>query len=117
MVKLDTNGDGAIDRTEAAAQPKLGEHFDRLDKNKDGKIDASERPQRHGGKGGGRHGERMAKLDADGDGRFSRAELAGREKILQSFGAVDANNDGFLTREEMRAFHQSRRDMPRGEKP
>lgn len=109
--KADANGDGVIDRKEASANPKLAEHFDRLDKNKDGRIDADERPQRHG-KGRGEKGQRgqaMAKLDANGDGRFSRDELAGRERALQNFSAIDANKDGFLTRDEMRAHHQARR--------
>lgn len=114
--KVDANGDGVIDRSEASKNPKLAERFDRLDKNKDGRIDAGERPQRHGkGRSGehrggkGKRGEAMAKLDANGDGRFSRDELAGRERALQNFSAVDANKDGFLTRDEMRAHHQSRR--------
>jgi EF hand len=115
--KIDANGDGAIDRTEAAAHSKLAENFDRLDKNKDGRIDASERPQRHGKGGGGKgqKGERMAKFDTNGDGRFSRDELAGRERVLQNFNTIDANQDGFLTREEMRAHHQAQRGTKRGE--
>jgi Ca2+-binding EF-hand superfamily protein len=107
--KIDVNGDGVIDRSEAAAHPNMAENFDRFDKNKDGRIDAAERPQRHGkGRGGqgGERGERMAKLDANGDGRFSREELAGRERALQNFSAIDADKDGFLSREEMRAYHQ-----------
>ncbi len=118
QAKVDTNGDGVIDRKEAAAHPKLAEHFDRMDKNKDGRIDASERPQ-HQGKGrGGQQGERrerVAKLDANGDGRFSREELAGRERMLQNFGTIDTNKDGFLSREEMRARHQGKGGMKRGE--
>jgi hypothetical protein len=107
--KIDANGDGVIDRSEAAAHPRLAENFERMDKNQDGRIDASERPQRQGkGRDGrqGQRGERMAKLDSNGDGRFSREELAGRERALQNFTAIDSNNDGFLTREEMRAYHQ-----------
>ncbi len=114
-VKIDTNGDGAIDRSEAAANPKLVENFDRLDQNKDGRIDASERPQRQRkGRNGepgqqGQRGERLAKLDTNGDGRFSRDELAGRERAMQNFSAIDANRDGFLTREEMQAYRQAQR--------
>jgi Ca2+-binding EF-hand superfamily protein len=125
MAKLDANGDGAIDRSEAAKSPRLAENFDRLDANKDGRIGADERPQRGGRQGGmrdggmrdggmrdggkGRGGERMAQLDKNGDGRFSRDELAGRERALQNFAAIDTNKDGFLTREEMQAHHKAAR--------
>jgi Ca2+-binding EF-hand superfamily protein len=41
FARLDTNGDGAIDREEFRAQ--AAQRFDRVDTNKDGKIDAAER--------------------------------------------------------------------------
>ena len=41
MARLDTNGDGAIDRVEFRAQAER--RFDRIDANKDGKIDPAER--------------------------------------------------------------------------
>jgi hypothetical protein len=106
MAALDTNGDGAIDRSEAAKAPRLAERFDQLDRNKDGRIGPEERPQR-GGRHGGK-GDRMAQLDRNGDGRFSREELAGRERILQQFDTIDRNRDGQLTREEMQAHRQAR---------
>ena len=109
MAQLDINKDGVIDRSEAAKAPKFAEHFDTLDANKDGRITAEERPQRgmHGGKGG--RGDRMAQLDADKDGRFSRQELAGKDRVLQNFAAIDTNRDGFLSREEMQAHHKAHR--------
>ncbi len=112
--KIDTNGDGVIDRSEAAANPKMAEHFDRLDANKDGRITAEERPK-HGGQGGQR-GERMAQIDADKDGRFSRGELVGKQRAMQNFAAIDADNDGFLTREEMAAYRKAHRGE-RGAQP
>ncbi|MGN6152666.1 MAG: hypothetical protein ACTHOH_11775 [Lysobacteraceae bacterium] len=116
MAKLDANGDGAIDRAEAAKAPRLAEHFDKLDVNHDGRISADERPQRgHHGRGGDR-GQRMAQLDRNGDGKFSRDELAGHERALSHFAEIDANKDGFVTREEMKAYHQAHRGErgPRG---
>ncbi len=109
--KIDTNGDGVIDRSEAAANPRMAGRFDTLDSNKDGRITADERPQRgmRDGKGGGQRGERMAQLDANKDGRFSREELAGNQRVMQNFGAIDANADGALTREEMHAYHKAHR--------
>jgi len=41
FARLDTNGDGVIDRDEFRAQAAA--RFDRMDTNKDGKIDAAER--------------------------------------------------------------------------
>src|SRR3989304_2786642 len=52
--KLDTNGDGVIDRSEAAANPRLAAKFDELDKNKDGKLSRDELPRwQHGRRGPG----------------------------------------------------------------
>ena len=107
--KIDSNGDGVIDRSEAAANPRMAEHFDKLDANKDGRITADERPQRGAGGGKGGRGDRMAQLDTNKDGRFSREELAGRERVLQNFAAIDTNSDGFLSREEMQAHHKAHR--------
>lgn len=111
LAKLDANGDGAIDRAEAAKAPRLSEHFDKLDANHDGRISAEERPKGHGGRHGpgGDRGQRMAQLDKNGDGKFSRDELAGHERALSHFVDIDANKDGFVTHEEMKAYHQAHR--------
>jgi Ca2+-binding EF-hand superfamily protein len=41
FARLDTNGDGVVDREEFRAQ--AAQRFDRMDTNKDGKVDAAER--------------------------------------------------------------------------
>ena len=111
MAKIDTNGDGAIDRSEAAAHPRLAEHFDTMDKNGDGRIDASERPQwKKGGRGGHRGGMgHVLKLDTDGDGRISKVEVAGNERFAARFDATDTNRDGYLVRSELMAGAEARR--------
>jgi Ca2+-binding EF-hand superfamily protein len=48
-----------------------------------------------------------ARGDADGDGRISQAEFVAPR--LQRLTAADANRDGSVTREEMRAAGQARR--------
>ena len=116
-LQLDANKDGVIDRAEAAKAPKLAEKFDQLDKNKDGKLSADERPQMrgmrhrgdaHGGKRGGH--DRMRAADTDKDGRISRAEAqAAQGRFADSFDEMDANKDGYLDRADMQARMTQRR--------
>lgn len=111
---MDANGDGVIDRAEAAKFPRLAARFDQLDANKDGRLDAGERPMRHqGGKRmhGGMHGGKgMARMDTDGDGRVSKAEAqAAASRFAERFDAMDANKDGYLDRADMQARMAERR--------
>jgi Ca2+-binding EF-hand superfamily protein len=119
-VKLDTNGDGFIDRSEAAAHPRLAATFDTLDTNKDGRLSAGERPKRdgkwgrkgHGGPSGMRgHGDWHGKLDTDKDGRISRAEAAANEKFAARFAEMDLNNDGYIDKTDHEARAKQRRDQ------
>ena len=98
--RIDANGDGVIDRAEAARMPRLAAKFDQLDIDKDGKLSASERPQHeHGKRAGGKRGDRMQALDTDKDGRISRAEAnAGNAAFAQRFAEMDVNKDGYLDR-------------------
>lgn len=116
--KLDVNNDGAVDRSEAAAHPRLAAKFDELDRNKDGRLDASERPHRKGHGHHGRHGGMggVVAADKDGDGRISRSEAAGLERIATSFDQIDANRDGYIVRSELTKYHERMRPQREAER-
>ena len=112
---LDKNNDGAIDKAEAAGNPRLSERFADMDKNGDGKLTADERPQRkgmrdHGRHGKSRHGEGFGKLDTDGDGRISKAEAAAQPRFAERFDTMDANKDGVIDRADRELRGKQRRD-------
>ena len=115
MAKLDTNNDGIIDRAEAARHPRLAGEFDSLDTNRNGKLEAGERPSWRGKRGGkrGHHGQggmdHAIALDTDGDGRISRAEAASKPRFAARFDQADGNRDGYLVRSELRAWTEQRR--------
>lgn len=67
----DTDGDGRISRTEAAAKPELAARFDQLDVNKDGYLDRADRQARMSE----RRNEWFKNADTNNDGQISRAEF------------------------------------------
>lgn len=98
---LDANQDGFVDRSEAAAMPRLAERFDQIDADKDGRLSSAELPARggkHGNRGGGGAGGMMSRLDTDKDGRISRAEAAAAPRFAPRFEQMDVNKDGYVDR-------------------
>ncbi len=107
----DTNNDGMIGREEAKALPRIAEQFDAIDANRDGFVTMDELRAYHQAHKGEQRAEMWKKLDADGDGRLSRGEVAGHPRLANGFDAIDANKDGFLSVEELEAVrgrHASR---------
>ena len=110
--RMDANGDGLIDRQEAAAHPLLAQRLDALDKNKDGKLSREELPRWHarggdGHRGMGRNhrGHRFKMMmDSDKDGRISAAEHRA------FFERMDVNKDGYIDQADRQARAKQRRD-------
>lgn len=119
-MRLDANGDGVIDRSEAAASPRLQSRFDALDANRDGRLSADELRQARGQRGnrhGGHRGDAgIARLDANGDGRISRAEAAADPRLAGDFAQIDGNRDGDITRGELRAWRERQRPQREAER-
>jgi hypothetical protein len=138
FARVDANGDGKATKDEfegardARRDEFRGKAFDQLDTDKNGQISRSEfdagaerRGERRAGmrKGrrgmagaggpGGREGQRFARIDADGDGSVTQAEML--KAMMDRFDASDANKDGTVTREERRAaMRQMRLGMREG---
>ncbi|HSI49954.1 MAG TPA: EF-hand domain-containing protein [Ideonella sp.] len=98
--QLDTNGDGAISREEAATAPALAGKFDMIDTDKDGKLT----PQELRGFSEAHKSDVFGKLDTNGDGMLSHDEVASRPKLAEKFDSLDANKDGQLSPDEMRGM-------------
>ncbi len=125
LQRLDTDGDGLVSLQEfqAAGQAR----FASLDADGDGFISADEFAAGRRGPGKAEAGkadgpraehraermqqfreQRFASLDADGDGRVSRAEFD--QQHMARFSALDANGNGVIDADE----HHARRGMHDG---
>jgi Ca2+-binding EF-hand superfamily protein len=117
----DSNRDGKLSMAEfeAARRQKLAEQFAKMDANKDGGLTQDEmregvREHRH--MRSARKHQAMAMreharaLDSNGDKALSRAEIGDKmPKLAENFDAIDLDNDGKLSGEEMRAGRQALR--------
>lgn len=121
-MRADANGDGNLTRQEAVAAAEA--RFARMDKNSDGTVTREERREaraemrgHRGGKGmrghrGGGFGGRgmmIERLDADKDGKLSRAEAAA--PMQRMFDMADTNKDGFIDKAEADAARAKMREM------
>jgi len=65
--------------------------------------------------GRGPMGDRLKQADTNGDGMISREEAKALPRLLKDFDAIDANHDGQISADELRAFHQARRAQRQAE--
>jgi Ca2+-binding EF-hand superfamily protein len=120
FAESDSNHDGRIGKSEwqAARLREANARFAEIDLNRDGNLSKEEmqqaRPRHMGeGHGGGMHGKLRA-MDTDGDQQFSRAEIGDKlPRLAADFDRIDANRDGKLSREEIRASRPARDDAQR----
>ena len=107
FIDLDANGDMAIERSEV---PESGmKAFERLlkrgDTNSNGRLEGDElralgeKARMAAGPVGG--GGRLRAMDADGDGKVTRAEFQGPPAL---FDRLDKDGDGTVTMDEARTF-------------
>jgi Ca2+-binding EF-hand superfamily protein len=119
--KADTDADGRLSRTEAAAMPALRPHFDAIDCDRDGRLSTDEvRAWRARAPKGARRSppsgiaSLVERADANGDGVLTRAEAASLPRLAERFDAIDADRDGRLSREEISAWLAARRALREG---
>lgn len=120
--KADADGNGTLSRAEAdKSMPRLARQFDQIDTNKDGQLSRDEmkawkKTHKHAHKKGNkadrqaRAAERFKHADTNGDGKISRAEAEkNAPRLAKRFDAIDADKDGQLTQDELRAYREAKR--------
>lgn len=121
--KADLNQDGQVTKTEFMDRAQA--HFVAVDGNSDGFLSEDERKASRVAKAEDKKAKRFSKLDADGDGAISRAEMDAvgekkkarrsekKEKIMERF---DTNLDGELSEAERTVLKAERGASGEGRK-
>lgn len=119
MKKYDLNADGMLQQAEYDI--KVLDKFQNMDDDSNGVL-TGEEMSGHRGKGKDKHCSKhkrksnkwMSEADSDGDGEITQYEFT--TMAQKHFAAKDANSDGAVSGEEMKAWHKAHREEMRGEK-
>lgn len=121
LKRADADGNGTLSRAEVEkSMPRMAKKFDQIDANKDGQLSRDEmkawrKTHKHAHRKAdkadrqARTAERFKHADTNGDGKISRAEAEkNAPRLAMKFDAIDANKDGQLTPDELRAYREAR---------
>lgn len=114
----DTNKDGALDFAEMQARrgDLTIEQFNAMDKDHNGLVTREEMRATAKARMDARAAERFKKLDANGDGGVTQAEIdaARKQGEAERFKKLDTNGDGKLSQAEMEAGRKAMMGDRRG---
>jgi hypothetical protein len=114
----DGDSDGRISRTEATVNAGLNAHFSTIDADGDGFVTRDEYGNYYqasvakGEQHAADHSEVVTRdiwgrFDANADGRLSATEIDLDARLKADFGAIDADDDGFVSDAEYRTYYQN----------
>ena len=101
---VDTNGDGWIDRTEVVRDSPFYPYYSSVDANGDGRVSRAEAAAWHEAQRKVAY-PTFVQVDANGDGWVDRTEGVTTSPYNPHFDAIDSNDDGKLSREEIDGFN------------
>ena len=115
---IDGDGDGRISRVEARGNAGLDSRFASVDSDADGFVTRDEylAYYKASASQGAEHAQDHAavvsadlwrRFDANGDGRLTAVEIDLDARLKADFGAIDANDDGFVSDDEYRAYYRT----------
>ena len=115
---IDGDNDGRISRAEATGNSGLDSRFATVDTNGDGFVTRDEYKTYYqatvsqGAEHAADHSavvtrDLWTRLDANGDGRLTATEIELDARLKADFGAIDANDDGFVSDTEYRNYYRT----------
>jgi len=117
--KMDADGNGTLSKAEMEkGMPRAAKDFDAIDANKDGQVSHDELRARLRGKAQAARQEgveRFKQADLDGNSSLSKEEAEkGMPRVAKDFDAIDADKDGQVTQDELRASMRDKMKQRRG---